>query len=300
LNFFTNNPINKTATTLPPKVVDLKFRPAPGYYNDGDVMQFDFIELNFGYISADVDSRSEPKQFFIQIQNLDTGEVKGFIQDAADMPYLLWQRTLEKYSENEEYTDIEIKNGVVNGKIKITPINDKGRGSSSVFFLPLNKLNYIGKMQHNTNPSSLVLSKFWHLYSLNPDNPINRPKTMYIYIDTDLETIISDKEKLFNDEWARTSPGDWKQTNQETFRWALYEGDFLRLDHLDTFQIMSEEEKSFLKYLIDSFNDIHMHYLNDNGIGQGAEYIFKIAVQNPMDHKDSIVIYIMRGKSWEI
>jgi hypothetical protein len=43
-----------------------------------------------------------------------------------------------------------------------------------------------------------------------------------------------------------------------------------------------------------------MHYLNENLIGQGTEYIFKIAVQNPQDHQDSIIIYIMRGRPWEI
>jgi len=298
-NAFPNR-INKKATTFPPKIIDLKFKPLNNHYNDGDETLFDFIELTFVYDADDKDSRSDADQFLIETYDIEAKEYKGYIQNAREIPYTYWQRSIEVIAEFEEAIGNNIEGGITSAKVRITPINDKGFGKRSIFFLPLKNMNYISDMMFLNNPAMLVLSKFWHLYSPTPDIIKNRPKYMYVYIDVPPDDVYLDKQFLSGNEWDRTLIGNWNDTNQNTYRWILYEGDHLKIDENDALLEMTSEEIEFIRHLLNSINDILREYLNLNKIDQGEQYIFKVAIKNPLDHKDSIVLYLMRGKRWEI
>jgi hypothetical protein len=74
----------------------------------------------------------------------------------------------------------------------------------------------------------------------------------------------------------------------------------LKIDENDDTKDMTMEEIEFIRHLLNSFNDIYMQRLDDIGQSVYEPHQFKIAVQNPRDHNDSIIIYIMRSKRWEI
>jgi len=280
-------PFNKISTTPPPKILDLKFQPASGYSDDGDIMNFDFIELNFLIGKVDKSVRSASQQYLIESRDLETGDFRSYIQDARNKPYILWQQTLENISG-------------INAKIKITPINDFSSGKSSIFFLPLKNMNYIENANINRNPTTLVLAKFWHLFSPVSDEIINRSKIMYIYLDTNPDDVLLDKQLLNNNDWNQTTLGHWRIRNQLTYRWILYENTFQKLNEYNSLIDMTEEEIIFIRNILNSFNDIYMQYININQIDIGEGHIFKISVENPRDHLDSIIIYVMKGTRWQI
>ena len=288
-------PVIPKATTKPPKIIDLKFRDSTKYINDDEYFGFDTVEISFAFIQGEMDSSSAPKMYHFNIVNLDTGESKGYIMRADDRPYLYWQKA--STVEPDEISRVD--NGIVNARVYITPINDFGNGPTSSFFMPMKGLDFISRWSLNTNPAHLILSKYWHLFSVNPTDKYNRPKVMHIYLDVSEEDIRIDKEKLFQERFAVNCIGDWQQVNQELYRWFIGDTN-KKLDENDNFVELTEEENEFISLLIDSINDRYRAYLNHFNIKYGEPHRYKIAVMNPMDHEDSIIIYLMKGQRWEM
>lgn len=298
-NVYAPTPVVKQATTPPPKVVALKFHVAPSSPLDGDIMNFEFIELGFGYQESDKDGRSAASAFRIDIQDLDTDITKSYIQYAFNTPYYYWQRSVDNITDGQ-ITDTEAAGGIVNARVTVTPVNDKSTGLRSTFILPLKDMDYITKDSWVTNPTTHVLAKYWHLYSMTPEEVYNRPKVMHIYMDTPREDILLDKEELNDTKWRYNTYGDYQEVNQEMFRWVIEDDNVFTKLVYDEFITMQSEEIEFIEYLLESINDRYRRYVANSGLEPSDPVVFKIAVENPRDHDDSIIIYIMKGSRWQI
>jgi len=295
LENFIPKPFISTSTTTPPKIIDLKFKLETNL-NDGWQYTFDTIEISFVFENEDMNNSSRPKMYHIEIIDLDNeNNKKSYIIDAKDTPYKYWQRAVETEPGMED----SIEGGIVNGRIFITPINDFGLGKTSSFLMPMKSLNFIDKFSINTNPTTLILAKYWHLFSKNPNTKYNRPKQMHIYVDVSFDKIYEDKYLLGKPKYAYDAIGDWSTINNEMYRWIINEGAMQKLTE-DGIKNLTEEEIDFILKIIDSINDTYRLYLNSNRINQGDPHVFKIAIINPMDHNDSIIIYLMKGKRWEL
>lgn len=294
---YVPTPVVPKATTPPPKVVSLKFKPTPGNRNDDQDMNFDFLELGFGYSDVDKSQRSDASQFLVEIRDLDTGIKKSYIQKADEYPYIYWQRSQEAITS--EFIE-EPEGGKVNARVTITPVNDMAQGNRSTFIMPMKDLHYVTPENSSSNNTTAVLAKFWNLFSRTPDDVKNRPKQMHIYIDVSEEEIRLDKESLFTEEWRYNTIGDYQSVNQEMYRWIVQPTAFQKINASDELVDMIPEEIIFIRYILNSFNDIYRRYVTGLHIGQSAPVVFKIAVQNPRDRDDNIIIYLMKGKRWEV
>jgi len=301
--FYTPTEVTESATSLPPRVLDLGFKVLNGSANDADVFNFDTVGLTFTYSEEENEFRSRATHFLIQTTDMDTGTNQGYIQYANRRPYKYWQRTVER--EDTSQFDELLYPGTVNGRVYITPINGLGQGDKTSFILPFKNLSFIGLSARNANPTALVLAKYWHLYSKTPNCKVNRPKVMHIYMDVSIDDVLLDKAMLNEDEYGYTSIGDWKVTNQEMFRWLIQNNNiYQRLDSFDNLIDMSQEEIEFMNHLIDSFNSFYREHMFNNPFDDEGNptinTVFKIAVENPRDHNDSIIIYIMKGERWRV
>lgn len=291
-----------TATTPPPKVMALKFHTAWVHPNDSDVFDFDTVLLDFVYAAIDKENRSNADQFHIRIRDLDTNVVKSYMQNSFEYPYQFWQRSVEKRANADaDDPEAEVDGAIVNARVTITPVNHKGVGKRSTFLLPLKDLAFINPATSEKNPTSLILAKFWHLYSKTPEDIYNRPKQIHIYVDVDDEIIVADKARQNEDDYRYNTIGNYKEVNQEMYRWTIKDREvYQKLDDTDVFQDMSEEEKEFMDRLVQSVFDQY-NFTNASRAKRVSDPdIFKIAVENPRDHSDSIIIYIMKGTSWEL
>ena len=293
---FMPRPFIPVADTNPPQIIDLKFRLATTYINDGWMYGFDTVEISFAFEADEMKNRSEPKMYHLDIEDLDTGARKGYIIMAADRPYMYWQRA----AETEPGMEDSVEGGIINGRVYITPINDFGQGPTSSFLMPMKDLLFIDRYSINRHSVSLVLASYWELFSLTPETKFNRPKSMHIYMDVSIDDVLLDKEELSKDEYAYNTIGNWNDINQQMYRWVINKGPMQKLNELDQFVDLTEKESEFIVKLLDSFNEIYRFYLNSNRIPQGNPHVFKLAVMNPRDHDDSIIIYFMKGKRWEI
>lgn len=298
-NVYTASPSLPKATTPPPKVISLKFRPAPVNHNDRDVFSFDRVNLGFTYATSDKANRSFADQFHIEIHDLENQVVKSYMQNAFAPVYPYWQRAFEE--KTAEFEDVDIDDSIVNARVTITPINSKGQGKRSTFIMPMRDLLLITPEDAQRNPVSLVLAKYWHLFSEAPEEVHNRPKQMHIYIGSSNEDILLDKEELNDTKWRYNTIGNFKEVNQEMFRWVIQDEDvYTKLDKTDEFIPMTTEEIEFIEYLTDSFNDKYISYIANQGLTPIDTFVFKIAVENPRDHNDSIIIYLMKETRWHM
>jgi len=294
---FLPQPVIPKAFTLPPQIIDLNFKLAATNINDGWDYGFDTVEISFVFDTNEMGNSSSPKMYYLDISDFENVENrKGYVIMADQKPYRYWQRLIEAEPGMED----TINGGIVNGRLKITPINDMGAGPTSSFLMPMKNLNFIDRFIINENPATLILAKYWHLFSLTPEEIFNRPKVMHIYLDVPKEDVLFDKALLNNEAFAVNMIGNWKETNQQMYRWIINENENLKLNENNKFIQFTEEETEFIDLLLDSINDIYRSYLNSNGLSYGEPNVFKIAVINPRNHNDSIIIYLMKGKRWEI
>ncbi|MCD6397185.1 MAG: hypothetical protein J7L71_06565 [Spirochaetaceae bacterium] len=293
------------ATTPPPKVEALKFRIAPTNPNDSEPFDFEFVEIDFVSYEGNVKKRSEATQYFLEVVNQDTGIVKRYVQYVDQRPYTYWQRSVEPSLDPEALllglgvTDAVAPEGIVNGLVYVTPFNDYKQGKTSKFFLPMKDLLFIPTSSINMNPTNLILAKYWHLFSKTPEELKNRPKQMHIYIGVPVSDVQLDIEELGQPEYQYNTIGSSTTINDEMFRWVIQDHSMQKVSK-DGVVDMTAEEIIYLRLIIDSFGDMYRQNINHRGLGKGESLIFKIAVENPRDHDDSIIIYIMKGQRWEV
>ena len=292
---------SSNVTTLPPRIIDLKLHVFPSSPGDLAYFQFDYIIMQFVY-GSDANELNPPSQFFIESKDLETGKTRGYVMNADQLPYQYWQRSIEDKNLDiiqGKIDPLPLGKSVFNARVRITPLNAKGKGFSSIFFIPSENLLFIENVNQELNPASLVLGKFWDLFSVTPEERYNRPKQMHIYLNVSDDDIKKDKELLGTDDYKYTALGDSKQINQQMFRWSVSES-FTKLNQYDEFVDMSPREIEFINYLMDAINDVIFADTSFRGLGFNDPAVFKIAVENPRDHDDSIIIYVMRNTRWKM
>ncbi len=293
------------ATTPPPKVASLKFHISPGNPNDDEPYDFEFVEIDFVSYQSDADERSAATQYFLEVVNQDTGVVKRYVQYVNKPPFTYWQRSIEPALDpvasilDTGVTGEVVPEGIVNGLVYVTPFNDYEQGKTSKFFMPMKDLQFITTTNINRNPTNLILAKYWHLFSKTPEELENRPKQMHIYIGVSVSDVQLDIEKLGQPEYKYNTIGSSETVNNEMFRWVIQDHSMQKVTK-DSVVDMTPEEIVYLRLIINSFSDIYRENINHRALNKGGPLMFKIASENPRDHDDSIIIYVMKGQRWEV
>jgi len=301
LEGYVPNPYVKTQITLPPKIADLKFWVDPNTYKDFYALPVSPIQLRFVFGPSSKE-RSAATEFHLNLENVDTGEVKHYVIYADEMPFRLWEKYEEAYTNytngSGEINVEEIPNSIVNARVIITPMNAAGLGPNSVFFIPSKGLVKIDSWMQNKYPVTDLLRQHSHL--LFPEEKKLNPKVMYIYLNTPDYVIERDKEELFQSKWWRTTPfNNWEDINNATIRWQINDNN-INKKLTSTWEEQTEEEIEFLNLLIKTLKPLYMEDLTQRKIDFSQPHIFKCGVPNPFDDKDTFVIYIMKEASWQI
>jgi hypothetical protein len=186
----------------------------------------------------------------------------------------------------------------VNGKVTVTPFNDFGSGEPSTFFLPFKDMIWTRAKDNQTDQTFATLKKYWHLFSENPYDRINRPKTMYIYLDTPESDIEDDRVFLNHPQWEFTTMTDYRFINNKTYRWLIKEDADNKKLTMDGWKKMTGEENEFIENLVQSMLPSYRTFVAKKGLSFNDPFVFKIAVENPMDNKDTIIIYLIKKMRW--
>jgi hypothetical protein len=285
-------------TTTPPKVYDMKYYSEyPDPYDD-EAWAPDHVLFSFTFDEADRD-RSPAFGFLIEIQNIETGVIKSFIQLADKSYYRFWERGDEIRSDYPIAPEEELKEeSIVNGKVKVIPFNDFGSGEPSTFFLPFKDMIWTRAKDNQTDQTFATLSKYWHLFSETPDERVNRPKTMYIYLDTPEPDVEDDRVFLNHPQWEHTTLTDYKYINDRTYRWLITEDADNKKLTIDGWKIMTSEEDEFIENLVRSMLPSYRDHVAKKGLSFIDPFVLKVAVENPKDNKDTIIIYLIKKTRW--
>ncbi len=283
--------------TPPPKAQDIKFYS--GYMDPIDDFIWDPEFINFSFTFFEEDKvLSEAYEFLIEIQNVDTGVIKSFVQLADKSYYEFWQRQAEVYTESPIGDEIDLtEEAIVNSRIIVTPINDFGDGAKSVFFLPFKDVVWTRAKDNHAQETFAVLNTNWSLFSKDPFNRRNRPKIMYIYLDVSEGLIERDREILSEPEWQYDSLTDSKTINDQTYRWSVKEDEY-RLLTEDGWRDSTADEQTFIIDLVQTMLPAYRNYMSSRGLVVDKPHMFKMGVENPQDNKDSILIYLLKGITW--
>ncbi len=293
--------VNQRSYTNPPQAMDIKYYSV--YVDPNDDFQWDPEFVNFSFTFFDtsdinVDDRSAPYEFQIEIENIDTGVIKNFVQLYNQPYYTFWQRQAEVYTESPIGDEIDLtEEAIVNSRVTVTPVNDFGIGEKSVFFLPFKDLVWTRSKDNKGMETFSVLDRNWSLFSEKPLERENRPKIVYIYLDVSEEDIQKDVVKLSLPKWQFTSLTDSKTINKRTFRWRVTDLGHRRLSRFG-WRDSTEDETQFITDLIQTMLPAYRDYVTRKQIDTRDPHIFKIAIENPEDNKDTILIYLMKGAQW--
>ncbi len=258
--FTTKKQVN-VSNTNPPKIYDMKFYSEYVDPEDDKYWAAEKILYSFTFDSKD-NVRSQSEIFLVELEDLDTGERRSAIQLADKSYYRLWQRQDED-SEDEE-TQVNTSNFIINSRVTITPINDFGEGEVSTFLLPFKDLVWT-RAKDNTEETFSVLNDNWDLFSEDPDNRCNRSKIMYIYLDVPESDIELDRIKLSRPEQRFTClPGsDYKTINKKTYRWSVTNDGFRKLTKLG-WSDSTQDEQTFITNLVQSMLPAYRTFLTRN------------------------------------
>ncbi len=284
----------KDAWTPPAKVQDMKFYSEYADPNEDLYWNPEKVLFSFTFYEDEKEARSDPELFLIQSENLDTGEIQNFTQ-LYDKPYYrYWQR------QDEDGADVDTSEYIINARVTITPVNDFGEGETSSFILPFKDLVWTRSKDNQAQETFSVLNRDWSLFSEDPTQRKSRPKLMYIYLDVDESIIEQDRIRLGTPQWEFDSiANNSDEINQNTYRWSVSDQGYRKLDR-DGWDNMIQEEQTFITDLIQTMLPAYRDYLNIYGITQDKPHVFKMAIENPEDTRDTIIIYMMKGSQWEV
>ncbi len=286
---YPRKPQRLVAWTNPPKVYDMKFYSEYVDVNDDTYWAPEKTLFSFTMSQPEVDITSPPSIFHIEILDLEKNTAESFVQEYDKPYYRFWQRQDEKDRQTEEF--------IINSRVTITPINDFGEGNKSTFLLPLKDLFWTRSKEKQDTFS--VLNTNWALFSETPEDRLNRPKLMFIYLDVPDADIEADREMLSQPEWYFDSLSYSTEINNATFRWSITENGQRKLS-VNGWEDSTHEEQTFIETLIQTTLPFYRSYLTEKGLEVNSSHVFKMAVENPRDNKDTIIIYLMKGQKWEI
>ncbi len=280
--------------TSPPKIQDMKFYQE---YEDTEDDRFwppDKILYGFVFYEDDYEDRSLPDLFLLEMENLDTGEVQSSTQIYNESVYRLWQRQDEHKDDSVDTSGL-----IVNSRVTVTPVNDFGEGETSSFILPFKDLIWTRSKDNHGEETFGVLSQNWKLFSEEPNERENRSKVMYIYLDVPESDIELDRVLLGTEEWSFDSITDYKTVNERAYRWSVSDAGYRKLDR-NGWANSTPEEQTFIVDIIQSMLPTYRDYLNQYSIAMDEPHVFKMAIENPTDNRDTIIIYLMKEKQWEV
>ncbi len=277
----------KLSNTNPPQIRDMRY-----YYEYSDPEDDRYwvperVLFSFTFDTQDNDERSVANQFLIGIINLENPtEVNSFVQLYDKSYYRFWQKLDEPTEDNN----------IINSRIIVTPINDFGNGLRSTFILPFKDLTWLRTRELQSTLA--VLDKNWSLFSETPEDRKDRPKVMYIYLDVPNQDIEEDRTLLSTEKWIFNSLGNYQNANDRTYRWSVS----------DTFQKLSingwmentQDEQTFITDILQTLLPTYRDYMTEKGIKVDDNFRFKVAIENPRDNRDTIIIYVMKGQRWEV
>jgi len=295
-----NQPMNlvvptfiKTIGTVPPKVTSIKWSIDLNTFKDRYVLPWSPIILRVSSPNISTKDRTPAENYHIRLMNIDTKETKSFICSADEIR--LWER-YEEYSDNDFVDPDTLKSLEQNLRVTVTPMNDNGLGPNSVFILPLANLISIGPNGVNNYPFETIFLNYWDNYCSEGI----KPNYMFLYLDTNQETIESDYNNYLKEEWFVTTPlKNWDKINKSTKRWSVSSsGQYQTFNGV--WNEMSSREIGFIDELRKYIGPIYQQHLTDKGISETDKTILKISFPDPMDQYNSIIMYVMKGTSWRI
>ncbi len=288
----------KQSSTNPPKAFDIKYYSEYMDPSDDSHWESENIFFSFTFDEEESANRSPAYEFLIEIENLDTGVVKNFVQLYNEPFYRFWQRQAEMYTESPIGDEIDLtEEAVVNSRITVTPINDFGEGVKSIFLLPFKDLIWTRSKTNTADGTFSILNKNWSLYSPTPDDRKNRPKVMYIYLDVLESDIEKDRERLNEPEWAYDSLTNYKKINQLTYRWLVTDTQQKKLT-ITGWKDSTQEEQEFITDIVQTMLPAYRDYMTEYSIGMADPMMFKMGLENPSDNRDSIIIYLLKETRW--
>jgi len=281
----------KQAQTKPPKVHDIKYYIEYTDQNDDSGWDPEKILFSFTFSAPDNDKRSAPQTFLIETENLETGATESFTQDYNKNYYRFWQR-------QDQLNEESVQDSIINQRVIITPINDFGEGAKSTFWLPFKDLLFTRTKEKQETFS--ILNNNWHLYSETPNERLDRPKIMYLYLDVPESDIELDREMLSTEDYYFDCLSYFNNINDKTYRWSIQlDGKQRRLSK-NGWQDSSIEQQKFITDLIQSMLPMYRKFLTEQVLEVNSNHMFKMAIENPEDNRDSIIIYLMKGQKWEM
>ncbi len=285
--------------TTPPKAYDIKFYSE--YIDPVDDFNWDpeKIFFSFTFDEEELSNRSPAYEFLIEVENIDTGVIKNFVQLHDRSFYRFWQRQAEVYTESPIGDEIDLtEEAIVNARIIVTPINDFGDGEPSVFLLPFRDMVWTRSKDNRAEGTFSVLNNNWALVSDTPEDRVNRPKIIYLYLDVSESDVVSDRRLLSKPEWAYNSLTNYKTINLLTYRWLINDTQHRKLTKLGWTDSTTEEQE-FITDLIQTMLPAYRDYMTNNNISADEPMMFKMAVENPRDNRDSVLIYLMKETRWQ-
>jgi hypothetical protein len=76
------------------------------------------------------------------------------------------------------------------------------------------------------------------------------------------------------------------------------EGPYEKLDRFG-WHTMTEEEQQFIASLVDTLLPEYRNYAAVNQLSASDPFVLKLAIENPKDPKDTIMIYLIRKTRWQ-
>jgi hypothetical protein len=294
----------ETPGTLPPRILDLKFIADPFYPPEAILQPYSPINIQFVFNKKHFVERTPPTNFYVQVEDIDTGLTKKFVSSVKDMPFKLWEKqdlVYNKYIASKDENIEEPENGVTNSRVFITPLNEHGAGPTSIFILPFKELIPIDKYTQNEYPITFFVNKYWDVVMHYPDDKTKQSKVIFIYFNIDKETVEKDKAKLSEKEWYYTTPkNNYQEINEYNYRWVINDqNEFLKYSHMG-WSNMTEREQEFMKILMEIMTPIYQYYLSERGIEFDDPHVMKFYFEHPKDRGDSLILYFMKGSPWQI
>jgi len=303
---FVPRPHVKIAGTLPPKVTDVKFWVDPTVFKDHYVLPTSPINMRFLYNKENALKRTPPTEFHIQVQDMASNASKYYTQRANEKPYKLWEKYEEAYTNyvngTGEFEIENIPNSIVNARLIITPINEQGIGPNSVFILPVSGGEVIHYKMLNEYPISQHLKNNWDYIHPNPRDNAVEPRWLFFYLNTPTSIVENDHLNFQDEKWKVTTPHDnWKEINAKSYRWLIDDGN-VYMKYNDRGWIDTQNnENVFIDQMFKIIQPIYRKFLTEHNLHFQDPHVFKLLIPHPLrDKNDMLVLYFMKGVSWQL
>lgn len=302
--------------------------PAPvrelAYYitsTDGDNIEPELV-MTFLFSEDEYNTMSEPTRYKVKINFLNAAAAAP--ADARESRTIYTQGNLRFYLE-------ELKDNI---KIDITSINNSGESPETVsFVLPIFDIIQLDV----TSPTFDLLSSsniYDGILSRTQETFYDKSRVIKIYTDVDYngieadlaasvindgtyslplsdslgtsDSVVTGTEKYINDTIYSDIPQDGVFVRENAFN-DFFDADWggtnLRYSmkfKQEQWSAMTPEEIDFVLKLKETVQEKYIKYIGNNGLTRESPVVLKFIINHPQILKDSLIIYMMEGKQWQI